>query len=723
MIIFTGLSGLSFASEEASTLYKLNLLAGDGTGFNLDGQLKRRDAAAFIVKFIGKNDFVKAKSYMYQDTGFSDVPSDMWYAPYVGYLVDQGIVNGYGDNTFKPNENVSEKAFLKMALVAMGYEYNEDFDWDNIFYHAYEKGLVEDINYTVMSEDNFSYNRGHVVSALYHALDEPINNENRTVVERLVDEDVVSYAVVNDLDLVKEDELRTKIKSIELKDSKKIALGLNETIKSYQVEVKGPDNTLVEVSETTLNDTMLTIETVEDLFKESYTVILKDVVDHENFTVSSLSKAIEGYEKPVNNSVYFEIAKIEVISNKEIEVFFTHPIDTSSELPLLYTLKENGLDFVEGSSRTIEVSSQTGNDKSLKLWLIDAELKGNTEYTLDINGDLTSRYTVYLNKGLGQELTFTGQDTPPEKLALEEIKVLNDDYLRLTFNRGLDETSALDVNNYSLDNLDSSSGDYNQAAEVKFTGSGTLAKRQVDVKFFNMNEGDEYELELDDIFDLYEYDEIVNFERAFLCDFDSSTEESELKLADAVTINEKTIQLYFDGELDEKSENAVITINGESISQKIVNPEKPYMMTLILSSNFRDNETEDIRVIDGIYDINGNKVDGVMTLENIEGSDNNIGDVKLSAVDFISEDKIKIEFSRNIDTNRSDNLSDYTLEYEDEDNDNHKITAKDIVFVYDNLAVVTFDTVETVDLYEFVVQDIFDYTGHETNQLDQTIEK
>jgi murein DD-endopeptidase MepM/ murein hydrolase activator NlpD len=40
------------------------------------------------------------------ETGFSDVPAYAWYAPYVVFGVDKGIITGYADGTFRPDNNI-----------------------------------------------------------------------------------------------------------------------------------------------------------------------------------------------------------------------------------------------------------------------------------------------------------------------------------------------------------------------------------------------------------------------------------------------------------------------------------------------------------------------------------------------------------------------------------------------------------------------------------------
>ncbi|MEA1976229.1 MAG: S-layer homology domain-containing protein [Bacillota bacterium] len=717
MISLFVISGVTFASNEATTLYKLKLLAGDGTGFNLEGQLKRSDAAAFIVKYMGENENVREYSFLYDNTNFSDVDKNEWYAKYIGYLVKQGVIEGYGDGTFKPNELVSEKAFLKMALVGLGYEYNKDFDWSDIYIKAYEVGLVEDMNYVVKIDDDYNYTRGSVVNVIYSALDKQIKNQNKTIVERLIDEKVTSYSIVNSLGLIRADDKKTAIDSISVLSLSNIKIKLNEKISSYKLEIVDSKGNILVINDRVLNDDELNITTEIQEESEKYIVKLTEVKDNDNFIIPSLEKEFTSLKEDVIESVFFEISKIDVLSNREIEVVFTHPINDLAKQVLLYSIKQNNIEIIEGNYKTINVSVDTSSDNSIKIWLLEDKLEDEQQYVLDINAELKSEYTVHLNKGEGQEFEFVGKGNEPSELKLQKIEVLNDDYLRLTFNKALDEDSALDNNNYSMDDNDSSTGDYNQASNVKFTGTGDLLKRQIDVKFLNMKKNHQYELELDDIKDIYEYDEINNYEENFLCDYSSDSIEPTVKFEFAVAINEKMIDLYFDEPIDELSKNAYITISGESIIKKVLDKDKPYILTLILSSRFTENEEEDIKIISGIYDLNGNRVTEQMIQKNIKGSNNKINDVKIAKIDFISEEKIKVEFDRSINTSASDNKNDYILKYEDEENDNYKLEAKEVNFISDKVLILSFETLENTKEYELIITDLIDVTTYKTEEI------
>lgn len=71
---------------------------------------------AMLVTILGRVSGIDTK--LYSQTGFSDVDISQWYGPYVAWAQKNGIVEGYDDGTFKPNDNVTRE---QMALIFMRF--------------------------------------------------------------------------------------------------------------------------------------------------------------------------------------------------------------------------------------------------------------------------------------------------------------------------------------------------------------------------------------------------------------------------------------------------------------------------------------------------------------------------------------------------------------------------------------------------------------------------
>ena len=59
-------------------------------------------------------------------TDFSDVKTTDWFSNYIATAVNKGIVKGYGDGQFKPGNKISRAEFLKVAILTAEFEVNEN---------------------------------------------------------------------------------------------------------------------------------------------------------------------------------------------------------------------------------------------------------------------------------------------------------------------------------------------------------------------------------------------------------------------------------------------------------------------------------------------------------------------------------------------------------------------------------------------------------------------
>ena len=79
-------------------------------------------------------------------TLFSDLPQSEWYYAYVNDLVNAGVINGYEDGTFRPQNKVTTGEALKMILLAAGYPEPEQVTdhWASGYhYQALDWGVIE----------------------------------------------------------------------------------------------------------------------------------------------------------------------------------------------------------------------------------------------------------------------------------------------------------------------------------------------------------------------------------------------------------------------------------------------------------------------------------------------------------------------------------------------------------------------------------------------------
>ena len=84
---------------------------------------------------------------------YPDVDSTHWAAKQIEELTEKGVIIGYPDGTFQPDENVSRAEFASMAIKALGQEHTTvaqpvtftDIDTSFWAYDAIQKALYFDL--------------------------------------------------------------------------------------------------------------------------------------------------------------------------------------------------------------------------------------------------------------------------------------------------------------------------------------------------------------------------------------------------------------------------------------------------------------------------------------------------------------------------------------------------------------------------------------------------
>ena len=104
-------------TEAVELLTALKVIQGNPDGsFNPKGTLTRAEAATIITKVLGAGDITASTDK------FTDVKADFWGMPFIAYCVAEGVVAGYGDGTFGPNDKLTGYQWATMLLRALGYE-------------------------------------------------------------------------------------------------------------------------------------------------------------------------------------------------------------------------------------------------------------------------------------------------------------------------------------------------------------------------------------------------------------------------------------------------------------------------------------------------------------------------------------------------------------------------------------------------------------------------
>lgn len=128
-VTFSDLEDCAFP-EVIETMGSYGLVGGSGDGaFRPGDSMDRASLCALLVK---------ALRFPVSENGvsFADVPGDAWYAPYVSTLYEMGMVKGYSDGLFYPDEPVTHEQFrVILGRVAqwLSMDYYEMARHDGIY--------------------------------------------------------------------------------------------------------------------------------------------------------------------------------------------------------------------------------------------------------------------------------------------------------------------------------------------------------------------------------------------------------------------------------------------------------------------------------------------------------------------------------------------------------------------------------------------------------------
>lgn len=463
-------------NEAAARLSQLGMIAGNAKGdYMLQAKLKRSEATQFLVNLTGKNKYVKENKDTYAATKFKDVKKTDWFAPSVGYCEQSGIITVNDTATFNPGEYVTEKQFLGMTLKALGYT-TDDFSWSTVFQKAYEAGLVSDSAYQTKTGDNSDFKRGNVVRVMYTALGLKPKAENATLIQKMVNEDVISYEIATTAKVLK-DEVVSKILDIKSLNEQKIKILINEKIGNISPEniqindaTSGNALTVASVSQT---DTELVVKTSKQVAARKYMVEIKKFTDAEGNTIPKVSGQFSGFSVVDVVSDLFKISKIEQKDEDEVNVYFTHPVNDNAANSSYYEIYEND-SLVASANPSDTTIKLLPNNKGITIALKNKKFTADQEYSIKVLPELISAYGV--NFAPQSELdTFVAKAIQQTTgFAIEQVTGLTRNTLQVDFTMDIDPNMAGQIYMYSVTDSNNKQIEVKAAQMVANPGKSVL---------------------------------------------------------------------------------------------------------------------------------------------------------------------------------------------------------------------------------------------------------
>lgn len=173
---FSDVDDANAYKKAITTLTKLSVIDGyeeNGTQlFKPDNTVTRAEFTKLIVFMLGYQNLV------YNSCDFTDVSADHWAKNYIQTAYNLGIIAGYGDGLFKPDEQVTYEQALKMVVCTLGYEQHalQLGDWPSGYIQeANALDLTRSISGTAYTA---GAPRGVIAQMLYNALEIEIYENN-----------------------------------------------------------------------------------------------------------------------------------------------------------------------------------------------------------------------------------------------------------------------------------------------------------------------------------------------------------------------------------------------------------------------------------------------------------------------------------------------------------------------------------------------------------------
>ena len=174
---FTMFAGAAFtdeadiqAKDAVNMLTALGVIEGyeDGS-FNPDGVVTRAEMAKMI--FVVRNNTIDDSAYANNTSKLTDI-TNHWAKGYIKFCESQGIIAGYGNNTFRPDDTVTGVEAAKMLLVLAGYDADKagltGTAWaTNTLRYAGSAGILDDVNSGLES----GLPRQYAAQMIYNTLD------------------------------------------------------------------------------------------------------------------------------------------------------------------------------------------------------------------------------------------------------------------------------------------------------------------------------------------------------------------------------------------------------------------------------------------------------------------------------------------------------------------------------------------------------------------------
>lgn len=193
-------------AEAIDVLSELGVLSGMGNSlFAPEATLTRAQFARIAVTVMGKDDEAVTKT-----SAFSDVKSTDWYSAYVNTVATEGIITGYPDGSFGPNDPMTYAQAITVIVRLLGYDGADvGYKWPAGYI---DKAAALDLTEGLIFDANDLIDRKTTALMIYRALFTDMKNTKQKLVSNMdatVYEDAVIVATNSDSTAILSNQVKT----------------------------------------------------------------------------------------------------------------------------------------------------------------------------------------------------------------------------------------------------------------------------------------------------------------------------------------------------------------------------------------------------------------------------------------------------------------------------------------------------------------------------------
>ncbi|MEJ8306237.1 S-layer homology domain-containing protein [Saccharibacillus sacchari] len=172
-----------WAQDSIERLASLGILNGKNANtFDADSDVTRAEFTKMVSSLLG----IASNA----DPAFDDVDTDDWHAPHVQGAYEQGIVQGYGDGTFQPNDTITRQEMTQILMNSMQWLQSDVFGSDPDYDSASAYNDYSSVGNWAQEPVARMLQEGLIIGKPGNRID-PGNNASRgeaaTVIARLID--------------------------------------------------------------------------------------------------------------------------------------------------------------------------------------------------------------------------------------------------------------------------------------------------------------------------------------------------------------------------------------------------------------------------------------------------------------------------------------------------------------------------------------------------------